>query len=149
MIAVQRERFDPAELLAKLTASSAGAVVSFVGLVRSETDGAPVSLLELDRHPVLTEQSLRQIGDDARARFDLAGLTIVHRHGALQPGEPIVFVGAAAAHRRAAFDAVDYMMDRLKTEAIFWKREQRADGAHWVEARASDHVNRARWDQPA
>ena len=82
---------------------------------------------------------------DAVARFELTDIVIVHRHGALAPGEAIVFVAAAAPHRRAAFDAVDYVMDRLKTEAPFWKREQRSDGAHWLEARDSDREARARW----
>lgn len=150
MIAVQVEPFDAGDLLADLcTGSAAGAVASFIGNVRSENDGAEVSALELDHHPVLTEQVVRHIADDASTRFHLTGITIVHRFGLLQPGDPIVFVGAAAPHRRAAFDAVDYMMDRLKTEAPFWKREQRGDGGHWIEPRASDHADRRRWDQPA
>jgi len=150
MIAVQTQAFDAAALLAQLSAGSgAGAIASFIGLVRSEADDATVRVLELDHHPVLTEKVVRRIGADARERFRLTGVCIVHRCGTLYPGEPIVFVGAAAAHRRAAFDAVDYMMDRLKTEAPFWKREQRSDGAHWIEARACDHDDRARWENTA
>lgn len=147
MIAVQAEPFDAAALLADFSARAggAGAIASFTGLVRSENDGAAVSGLELDHHPRLTEQAMAGIGADAVARFALADIAIVHRHGALAPGEAIVFVAAAAPHRRAAFDAVDYVMDRLKTEAPFWKREQRGDGAHWLEARASDQKARARW----
>jgi molybdopterin synthase catalytic subunit len=147
MIAVQAEPFDAAALLADFSAraAGAGAVASFTGLVRSENDGAAVSGLELDHHPRLTEPALAGIEVDAVTRFALTDLAIVHRHGALVPGEAIVFVAAAAPHRRAAFDAVDYVMDRLKTEAPFWKREQRGDGAHWLEARDSDRKARARW----
>jgi molybdopterin synthase catalytic subunit len=148
MIAVQAEPFDAAFLLADFSAraAGAGAIASFTGLVRSKNDGAAVSGLELDFHPRLTERALANIEADAVARFELTGIAIVHRHGALAPGEAIVFVAAAAPHRRAAFDAVDYVMDRLKTEAPFWKREQRKDGAHWLEARDSDHEDRRRWE---
>lgn len=147
MIRVLADPFDAAALLADFSAraAGAGAVASFTGLVRSENDGAAVSGLELDHHPRLTERALGGIEADAIARFELTGVAIVHRHGALAPGEAIVFVAAAAAHRRAAFDAVDYVMDRLKTEAPFWKREQRSDGTHWLEARDSDRQARARW----
>jgi molybdopterin synthase catalytic subunit len=147
MIAVQAEPFDAAALLADFSAraAGAGAVATFTGLVRGENDGAAVSALELDHHPRLTERTIAAIGADAVARFALQDLAIVHRFGALLPGEAIVFVAAAASHRAAAFDAVDYVMDRLKTEAPFWKREQREDGAHWLEARDSDHQARRRW----
>lgn len=147
MIKVQAEAFDAAALLADFSAraAGAGAIASFTGLVRGENDGAAVSGLELDHHPRLTEQAIAGIGADAVARFELTDVAIVHRHGALRPGETIVFVAAAAAHRRAVFDAVDYVMDRLKTEAPFWKREHRGDGAHWLEARDSDQEARTRW----
>jgi molybdopterin synthase catalytic subunit len=147
MIRVQSEPFDAAALLAAFSgrAAGAGAIASFTGLVRSENDGAAVSGLELDHHPRLTEEALAGIGADAALRFELTEIAIVHRHGALMPGEAIVFVAAAAPHRRAAFDAVDYVMDRLKTEAPFWKRERRGDGAYWLEARDSDREARARW----
>jgi molybdopterin synthase catalytic subunit len=143
MIRIQPERFDPAAELAAFIAevAGAGAIASFVGVVRGEN----VSSLELDHYPSLTERAIAAIADDARARFGLAGLVIVHRHGALAPGEPIVFVAAAAAHRRAAFQAVDYMMDRLKTEAPFWKREHGPDGPRRIEAREADLEDRARW----
>lgn len=147
MIAVQAEPFDSAQLLADFSAraAGAGAIASFVGLVRGENDGAQVCGLELDHHPRLTEQVIAGIEADAVARFALTDVAIVHRHGALVPGEAIVFVAASAPHRRAAFDAVDYVMDRLKTEAPFWKREQRSDGEHWLDARDSDRKARARW----
>jgi molybdopterin synthase catalytic subunit len=147
MIAVQAEPFDAALLLADFSvrAAGAGAIASFTGMVRRENDGAAVSSLALEHHPSLTEKVIAGIGADAVVRFALTDLAIVHRHGLLMPGEPIVFVAAAAPHRRAAFDAVDYVMDRLKTEAPFWKREQRGDGPHRLEARDSDREARARW----
>lgn len=147
MIAVQNATFNPAALLAEFVAKAegAGAIASFTGLVRAENDGAAVSNLELQHHPRLTEKVMMAIAGDAVTRFGLADLWVVHRYGALAPGEPIVFVAAAAGHRRAAFDAVDYVMDRLKTEAPFWKREQRDDGFRWLEARASDHADAGRW----
>ena len=147
MISVQADPFDAAALLADFSAraAGAGAVATFTGLVRGANDGAAVSGLELDHHPRLTERAIAGIGADAVARFALQDVAIVHRFGALMPGEAIVFVAAAAPHRAAALDAVDYVMDRLKTEAPFWKREQRDDGAHWLEARDSDHEARRRW----
>ena len=148
MIALRAEPFDPSALLADFSARAggAGAIASFTGLVRNETDGATVLGLELDHHPRLAESALAEVGADAARRFGLVEIAIVHRHGALAPGEAIVFVAAAARHRRAAFDAVDYVMDRLKTDVPFWKREQRGDGAHWLEARDSDHADRRRWE---
>jgi len=147
MIRIQAEPFDPGAELAAFAARAqgAGAIACFTGLVRRASDGASVTALELDHYPALTEAAVAAIGEEARARFGLADLVILHRHGALEPGDPIVFVAAAAEHRRAAFDAVDYMMDRLKTEAPFWKRELGGDGPRWIEARAADVRDRARW----
>ena len=148
MIALSPDPIDPARLLAEFIAASegAGAIASFTGLVRNAHDGARVEGLWLDHHERITAEAMVEIGEAARARFALTALAIVHRVGAVGPGEPIVFVAAAAAHRRAAFDAVDYMMDRLKTDAPLWKRETRGDGEHWIEARADDHRDRARWE---
>jgi molybdopterin synthase catalytic subunit len=147
MIRIEARPFDPGAELAAFAdrVAGAGAMVSFTGLVRGRSDGAQVSGLELEHYPALTEKTIAAIGEEARKRFDLAGLAIVHRHGAMAPGDPIVFVAAAAEHRRAAFEAVDYMMDRLKTEAPFWKREQGPQGARWIEARPADLEDRARW----
>ena len=117
--------------------SGAGAIVTFVGLARrSATTGEQVDKLVLDDHPRLTQQSLDEIAAAAVEKFAVAAVRVAHRSGTIPAGEPIVFAGAAAAHRRAAFEAVDYLMDRLKTEAVFWKREEgptasrldRADG---------------------
>jgi molybdopterin synthase catalytic subunit len=125
-----------------------GAVVSFLGIARARAaDGERVEGLVLDHHPRLTLLSLDEIGAAARARFDISSLRIVHRCGAVAPGETIVFVAAAAVHRRAAFEAADYMMDRLKTDAVFWKREDRPGGSHWIEPREEDHSARRRWNE--
>ena len=144
MIRLSATAFDPAAELAAFAPPGAGAIASFTGLVRDEGDA--VTALELDHHPLLTPRSLEAIEADTRARFDLLDLLIIHRHGRVFAGEPIVFVAAAALHRRAAFDAVDFAMDRLKLDAIFWKKERRADGDRWIEARSADHTAAARWE---
>ncbi|HEX8621501.1 MAG TPA: molybdenum cofactor biosynthesis protein MoaE [Allosphingosinicella sp.] len=136
--------------LADFTAGLAGegAVVSFLGIARPRTaDGAGVERLVLDHHPQLTLRSLEEIAAAARDRFAIASLRIVHRVGTVAPGETIVFVAAAAEHRRAAFEAVDHMMDRLKTDAVFWKREDGPGGSHWIEPREDDYSARERWNE--
>jgi molybdopterin synthase catalytic subunit len=136
---------DPAALLADFTraAAGAGAIVSFTGVVRGE---GGVETLWLDHHPRLTEQAFVLLYEQAMQRFDLDSLAIVHRAGNIPAGEPIVFVAAAARHRRSAFDAVDHVMDRLKTDVPLWKRETAAGGTRWIEARPEDHRDRARWE---
>ncbi len=125
-----------------------GGIVSFTGVARPRSrDGAPVARLFLDHHPRLTRQSLEEIARAAAERFSVGKLRIVHRCGMIEPGEPIVFVAAASAHRRAAFEAADYLMDRLKTDAVFWKREDAVDGARWIEPTAADRAERARWSE--
>ena len=139
---------DPAALLENFTraATGAGAIVSFTGIMRGE---GGVQKLWLDHHPRLTEPAIGEVEAEAKQRFELDALTILHRIGSVAPGEPIVFVAAASRHRRAAFDAVDYMMDRLKTDAPLWKRESSASGERWIEARSEDHADRARWERKA
>jgi molybdopterin synthase catalytic subunit len=123
-----------------------GAVITFAGIARGQTrDGAEVDRLFLDHHPRLTERSLREIAGAAAARFDVTAVKVVHRCGEVAPGETIVFVAASSRHRRAAFEATDYMMDRLKTDAIFWKREDTALGSRWIEPTDTDRAERARW----
>lgn len=144
------KRISAERELADFTAGleGAGAVVSFLGLARDRSrDGEPVERLVLDSHPSLTLRSMDEIAAAARERFDIAALRIVHRTGAVEPGETIVFVAAAARHRRAAFDAADYMMDRLKTDAVFWKREDGAGGSRWIEPRDEDYSARERWNE--
>lgn len=148
MIALTGDPIDAAGLIARFTGANAtcGAIVSFTGTVR---DGGGVTALDLDHHPSFTEKMIRAIAADALKRFAIADCLIVHRFGSLSPGDPIVVVAAASEHRRSAFDAVDYMMDRLKTEAPLWKRESGPEDSHWIEARQSDISDRARWDQIA
>ena len=127
-------------------AAGAGAVVSFVGLARiTSKEGEPIDRLELDHHPGLTLQSLQDISSDAAARFDVSHVRVVHRCGEVAAGEAIVFAGAASKHRRAAFESADYLMDRLKTEAVFWKREDGESGAQWIEPTDADYADRERW----
>jgi molybdopterin synthase catalytic subunit len=123
-----------------------GAVVSFVGIARpGSKGGAAIDRLVLEHHPALTQQSLEEIAVEAAARFDVSHVHVVHRCGDVAAGEPIVFAGAAALHRRAAFDAAEYLMDRLKTDAVFWKREVGASGEQWIEPTDTDYADRERW----
>lgn len=139
------DAFRPEAELASVAADGAGAIASFTGLCRPDSKaGAPISALFLDHHPRLTERSLHEIAASAE-RFGVMAVCVVHRCGAILPGEAIVFVAAAAAHRRAAFEAVDYLMDQLKTDALFWKREDGLDGSAWIEPTEGDRADRARW----
>ena len=125
--------------------TDAGAVATFTGLVRSGSDGSRVDRLTLEAYPGFTEKVMAEIEDEARARFAIQDILAVHRWGEMAPGEPIIFVAVAAAHRRAAFDAVDFLMDQFKVRAPFWKKEDGPDGARWIEPRESDHDDLARW----
>lgn len=147
-IRVQSEAFQPGVELEALHAANAGigAVVGFVGYVRDYNDGDPVAAMTLEHYPGMTEKALASIAAQARARWPLLGVEIVHRVGHLLPGEPIVFVGTASSHRQAAFDACNFIMDYLKTRAPFWKREDTPDGARWVDGRASDQAAARRWE---
>jgi molybdopterin synthase catalytic subunit len=148
-IRVQAEAFDLAAETARLTAGrrDIGAVVSFVGLCRDE--GGQLSALELEHYPGMAEAEMTRVAAEACARGPLLGLTVVHRHGIVRPGEDIVLVIATASHRRDAFLGADFMMDYLKTRAPFWKREHLADGTlgTWVEAKTDDDAAAARWAQ--
>ncbi len=145
-IRVQPDDFDPGLEIAQLS-SGAGAVVSFVGLVRAGNSGDMLISMTLEHFPGMTERELERIANEARARWELLGVTVVHRYGELKPGEKIVLVVTAAAHRRAAFEAAEYLMDYLKTKAPFWKRELRQSGEYWIEARSSDDDAAARWSK--
>src|SRR5438270_11267480 len=145
---LESQTLDPQVELAGLTeaARGDGAVVTFVGLARAESkEGNAVDAVVLDHHPALTRQSLEEIAVACGERFDVSHVRVVHRCGTVPAGEPIVFAGAASLHRRAAFDATDYLMDRLKTEAVFWKREVGEAGATWVEPTEADAADRERW----
>lgn len=142
-VRVTAEDFDTGAEIAQLEALGGGAVASFTGLVRG--DGGLTELL-LERYPGMTEAVLRRSGDEAWGRWPLAGLTLIHRYGALAPGARIVFVGTASRHRAAALAACAFLIDWLKTAAPFWKRERFADGTvRWVEARSEDDSAAARW----
>jgi molybdopterin synthase catalytic subunit len=146
-ILVQAEDFDAGAEIARLNAAStaAGAVASFVGIVRS-TEAHPITAMVLEHYPAMTQAAIARIVAQAEARFSLLACTAIHRFGRLYPGDQIVFVGAAAAHRHAALDAVTFLMDWLKTRAPFWKQEIAANGeARWVEAVATDDDAAERW----
>lgn len=125
----------------------AGAIVTFSGRVRGETKDGAVSHLWLDWYPGMTEQSLKDIAEAAAARFDVQALLVAHRCGEVRAEEEIVFVAAASAHRRAAFEAADYLMDRLKSEAALWKREVGAGFERWIEPTARDADDLKRWEK--
>lgn len=146
-IRVQMAAFDPGAELNALHAANVGigAVVGFVGYVRDFNDGREVAGMFLEHYPGMTEKALARIVTEAEQRWPLLRLEVLHRVGALEPGEPIVFVGVASAHRQAAFEACDFVMDYLKTRAPFWKKETTNDGPRWVEGRQSDQDAAQRW----
>ncbi len=122
-----------------------GAIVSFVGLVRDMNDGDAIQTLELEHYPGMTEKSLQAIEDEAKKRWDIQQSLIIHRVGLLKPQDQIVLVAVAGAHRGEAFKACEFIMDYLKTQAPFWKKEQTSQGGRWVEAKSSDDEAQARW----
>jgi molybdopterin synthase catalytic subunit len=147
VVRVQEEDFDVGRELASLTQgrTDVGAVASFVGLVRDANDGSSVSGMTLEHYPGMTDTALQGICAQAHARWDLIDTLVIHRVGSLKPGDRIVLVGVAGAHRGDAFAACEFIMDYLKTRAPFWKREDTAAGPRWVEARASDEASAERW----
>ena len=151
MIRLQREDFDPGAELAALARENheIGGLVSFTGLVRAANEGAPVAAMTLEHYPGMTERMLGEIEAEACRRWPLAACLVIHRYGRLEPGERIVFVATASAHRQAAFEAAEFLVDWLKTKAPFWKREETPAGARWVEARTTDDAAAARWAKPA
>jgi molybdopterin synthase catalytic subunit len=147
-VRVQREVFDAAAEVRALVAArtDVGSVVTFTGLVRGEAHGRALRSMTLEHYPDMTEAELSRIEAEARDRFGLLGSVIVHRYGELKPGEPIVLVATLAPHRRAAFEAAEFLMDFLKSRAPFWKKEAFTDGTEtWVDAREMDGAALARW----
>ncbi len=145
-IAVQTDDFDLAHEYQCLRADSGtGAIVTFCGLVRDINDGKDVTGLFLEHYPGMTEKTLEAIADEAAERWPLQTVRVIHRVGQMALCDQIVFVGVASAHRGAAFDACEFIMDFLKSRAPFWKREQTTQGEHWVEARTSDQDALERW----
>ena len=148
-VRVQTADFDLSEEVRLLRAGrpEVGAVVTFVGTVRDMNEGASVAELELEHYPSMTEKALEDIVARACARFHLADALVVHRVGPMQPQEQIVLVVTLSAHRGEAFAGCEFIMDYLKSEAPFWKKEQTPDGARWVDARSSDEAALKRWHQ--
>ncbi len=149
MIRVQQEDFDVGKELAELRAGNTamGGIALFVGTVRGAAGGEAVGAMTLEHYPAMTARELDRIEAEAQARWALEETLIIHRVGRLEPGEQIVLVITAAAHRQAAFEACEFLMDWLKTKAPFWKREETPEGEHWVEARTSDDAAAARWSR--
>ncbi len=147
VVKVQREDFDVGRELEALSAGhgEVGAVASFVGLVRASADGRPLEAMTLEHYPGMTERQLAGLEAEARGRWSLDEVLILHRHGRLEPGERIVLCAAASSHREAAFEACMFLMDWLKTKAPFWKYEESGDGGDWVRARQSDDGAAERW----
>lgn len=148
MIRVQSQDFDIGAEIAAIRKgrSDIGAIVSFTGTVRDTADGAPITAMTLEHYPGMTEKELERVEREAHERWPLQASLIVHRVGAMRPGENIVLVITASAHRQAAFEAAEFLMDYLKTDAPFWKKEDGPSGSGWVDARESDDAARARWE---
>ena len=148
MIRVQQSVFDAGDEQRALLEgrSDIGAVVSFTGLVRDFNERPEVQALTLEHYPGMTEAALGDIVEQAQSRWPLQGVTVIHRIGRLTPADPIVLVVVASAHRRAAFEACDFIMDYLKTRAPFWKKEHTASGDYWVSERDGDHDAARRWE---
>jgi molybdopterin synthase catalytic subunit len=149
-VSIQTADFDLSAEVAHLRAQNAGvgAVCSFIGTVRDRTAGQSgvISSMELEHYPGMTEQSIEVMIDEAMKRFDILGARVIHRVGLLQPLDQIVLVAVTSAHRGESFQACEFLMDYLKTQAPFWKKEQTPDGARWVDARVSDDAALAKWD---
>jgi molybdopterin synthase catalytic subunit len=145
MIALAQEPFDPGALLTAFSQgrTETGAVASFTGIARA--DAGSTAILELEAYPGFTEAEIGRIAEQAGTRFGLHDLLVRHRVGRIAPGEAIVFVATAAGHRRAAFEACDFLMDYLKSRAPFWKKEHGPEGERWIEPTAQDHADRERW----
>ena len=146
-VSIQTEDFDLSAEVARLRADEkgVGAICTFVGTVRDRNDGQSVSTMELEHYPGMTEKSIEAMIDEAFKRFNIVGARVIHRVGLLQPLDQIVLVAVTSAHRGESFQACEFLMDYLKTQAPFWKKEQTPEGARWVDARVSDDAALAKW----
>jgi molybdopterin synthase catalytic subunit len=146
-VRLQREPFDLAAEAAKLSRgrSDVGAVVTFTGICRGAEEGEPIAALTLEHYPGMAEGEIERHAREACERWPLAGVTVIHRYGRIEPGEDIMMVATASAHRQAAFAAAEFLMDYLKTRAPFWKQVEKAGAKTWVEAKASDDAAAERW----
>jgi molybdopterin synthase catalytic subunit len=147
VVRISSAAIDDAAELAPLARLGGGAVASFTGIARDDAnDRGGVSAIELEHYPAMTEASLLALADEAMARWSLLGVVVIHRVGTINVGEPIVFVGTASEHRAEALEACAFLIDRLKTDAPFWKKEHRADGSsYWVEAKETDNARAGKW----
>jgi molybdopterin synthase catalytic subunit len=146
-VRLQREAFDAAAEAAKLKRgrTDIGAVVTFTGICRGDENGEPIAALTLEHYPDMAEAEIVRHVEEARSRWPLLGVTVIHRHGRIVPGEDIVLVVTASSHREAAFYAASFLMDYLKTRAPFWKQVEKATGKTWVDAKATDDAAAERW----
>jgi molybdopterin synthase catalytic subunit len=146
-VVIQTEDFNLATEIEALRAMDkrVGAVCSFIGTVRDRNDGLSVSSMELEHYPGMTEKAIEAMIDEAMARFDIFGARVIHRVGLLQPLDQVVMVAVTSSHRGQSFRACEFLMDYLKTQAPFWKKEQTPEGARWVDARVSDDAALAKW----
>ena len=146
-VSIQTQDIDVSQELAALRAGDArvGAVCSFLGTVRERNDGSSVASMELEHYPGMTEKSISAMMDEAKKRFDIFAARVIHRVGLLHPEDQIVWVAVTSAHRGESFKACEFLMDYLKTQAPFWKKEVTPEGARWVDARVSDDQALARW----
>jgi molybdopterin synthase catalytic subunit len=146
-VSIQTQDFDVNQELAALRAGDArvGAVCSFLGTVRERNDGSSVASMALEHYPGMTEKAISAMMDEAKKRFDIFAARVIHRVGLLQPEDQIVWVAVTSAHRGESFKACEFLMDYLKTQAPFWKKEVTPEGARWVDARVSDDQALARW----
>jgi molybdopterin synthase catalytic subunit len=149
-IRLQREAFDVATEVAALTrgGTDIGAVVTFTGICRADEGGEPIAALTLEHYPSMAEAEIARHVEEATARWPLLGVTVIHRHGRLRPGDVIVLVATASSHRQAAFAAAEFLMDYLKTRAPFWKQVETVSGKTWVDAKTADDSAAQRWSAP-
>ncbi len=150
IVRLQREPFDVAAEAAKLSRGRAdvGAVVTFTGICRGSEEGEPIAALTLEHYPGMAEAEIERHVEEAKSRWPLAGVTVIHRYGRIAPGEDIVMVVTASSHRQAAFAAAEFLMDYLKTRAPFWKQVESAGGKTWVDAKSADDTAAERWRTP-
>ena len=146
-VSIQTQDFDLSKEIALLRANDkrVGAVCSFIGTVRDRNDGLSVQSMELEHYPGMTEKAIEAMIDEAMVRFDIFAARVIHRVGLLQPLDQVVMVAVISAHRGESFRACEFLMDYLKTQAPFWKKEATPDGARWVDARVSDDAALAKW----
>jgi molybdopterin synthase catalytic subunit len=149
VVRLQREDFDAAAEAAAITRgrTDIGAVVTFAGICRDHEAGQGVSALTLEHYPGMAEEEIERHVEEAKARWPLLGVTVIHRYGRMVPGDNIVLVVTASTHRAAAFEAAEFLMDYLKTRAPFWKQEERPQGTAWVEAKETDDAAAGRWEK--